>query len=299
LSDQKREFHFHMNRSDRYFLILVLLSCGLFLQPLGELLHAALTYDYYSHILLIPAVSAFFIYWIERQEIFRNERPCIRGAAPLFALSAVLYWIALRYLATSTDVYLSLAILAVVTFWMAGFLLAYGLGSFRAATFPLLLLLLVVPLPEFLLNKIIHVLQQGSADTSHVLFTMVGVPVFRDGFFFTLPGLTVEVAEQCSGIRSSTALFILCLVVGHVTLRSASRKAVLLVSAIPILIFKNAVRIVVISLLSAYVSRDFLTGTLHQSGGVLFFLLGLILLVPILRLLEKSEHRRSPETEEA
>ena len=288
-----------MKRRDLYFLFLVALSFGLFWTDLNMLVSQALQYDHYSHILVVPVISACFLYWFDRKKIFQNVRPCLRGAALLLGLAAGLYWFAQRHSSVSPNGYFSLTILSVVLFWMAGFLLVYGPQAFRASAFPLLLLLLVVPIPESVLDKIIYALQQGSADVSYVLFSMTGVPVFRQGFFFTLPGLTIEVAEQCSGIRSSIALFILCLLIGHLFLRSASRKVALIVAAIPILIFKNAVRIVAISLLSAYVSRDFLTGSLHQSGGILFFLLGLLILIPIIRLLERSENQQARGTGEA
>lgn len=279
-----------MTRNDFYCSLLVVLSFGLFWTDLSTLVSKALKNDYYSHILVIPGISAFFIYRIMRNKIFQNVRYCLKGGALPFGFAAVLYWFAQRHSPLSASGYFSLTILAIVLFWMAGFLTVYGPPAFRVAAFPLLLLLLVVPLPDFAVAKIIYALQQASADVSYILFTMVGMPVFRDGFFFTLPGLTIEVAEQCSGIRSSIALFILCLLIGHLFLRSASRKVALLISVLPILIFKNAVRIVTISLLSVYVSRDFLTGPLHRSGGILFFLLGLVVLIPVIQVLEKSEN---------
>jgi len=285
-----------MKQRDLYFMLFVTLSFGLFWTPLSTLVSQALQYDHYSHILVVPVISTGFIYWIDRNKIFQNVQPCLRGAALLFALAAGLYWIALPHSAVSTSGYFPLAILSIVLFWMAGFLLFYGPQAFRASAFPLSLLLLVVPFPEFVLAGIIHALQQGSADVSYVLFSITGVPVFREGFFFTLPGLTIEVAEECSGIRSSIALFILCLLIGQLFLRSPSRKVILLMAALPILIFKNAVRIVAISLLSAYVSRDFLTGTLHHSGGILFFLMGLLILIPVIRVLEKSESQQTRRT---
>ena len=280
-----------MTRSDLYFFFWLVLSFGLFWPDLSTLVRDALAYPHYSHILAVPGMSVFFIYGLDRKNIFQNVRPCLPEGALLVGLAGGLYWLAQRQSLASGSTNFSLTIVSVVLFWMAGFLMVYGRQAFRLAAFPLLLLLLVIPLPEFVLARVIYALQKGSADVSYVLFAMVGVPVFRDGFFFTLPGLTIEVAEECSGIRSSTALFILCLLIGHLFLRSSSRKVALLVSALPILIFKNAVRIVTISLLSAYVSRDFLTGWLHQSGGVVFFLLGLAILVLIIRLLEKSESK--------
>jgi exosortase/archaeosortase family protein len=94
--------------------------------------------------------------------------------------------------------------------------------------------------------------------------------VLKQGFILRLPTLDIEVAKQCSGIRSSLALLITVLIVGNFVLRSAWRKALLVLSILPILIFKNGVRIVAVSLLSIYVNRRFLHEWLHTSGGIVF-----------------------------
>jgi hypothetical protein len=66
-------------------------------------------------------------------------------------------------------------------------------------------------------------------------------------------------------------------------------KISLAVSIIPLALLKNALRIVVITLLGIYVDRGFLTGQLHRNGGIVFFLLSVSLLVIELRLLQRCE----------
>jgi exosortase/archaeosortase family protein len=83
------------------------------------------------------------------------------------------------------------------------------------------------------------------------------------------------------------------LILGELVLRSAWRKAIWVLSIVPILIFKNGVRIVTLSLLTIYVDPGFLHGWLHMSGGILFYLLGLAILFPILNALRTSE--RGPD----
>ena len=104
-----------------------------------------------------------------------------------------------------------------------------------------------------------------------------------------MPGVTIEIAKECSGIRSSVALVITSLLAGHLFLRSSWKKAVLTLTTVPLLIVKNGIRIVTLSLLSIYVDPGFLTGGLHRDGGILFFFLALALLTPVLWLLQKSE----------
>ena len=74
---------------------------------------------------------------------------------------------------------------------------------------------------------LISILQKGSADACYALFRLIGVPVLRNGFRFALPGVEIEVAEQCSGIHSGLSLFIAGLLAEYVLLRGAWKKALL------------------------------------------------------------------------
>jgi exosortase/archaeosortase family protein len=74
-------------------------------------------------------------------------------------------------------------------------------------------------------------------------------------------------------------------------LRSWWSKGLLVLFTVPVVIFKNSVRIVVISALGVYVNRAFLYGDLHRRGGLLFALLGLLILVPALAVLQRAERR--------
>ena len=64
-------------------------------------------------------------------------------------------------------------------------------------------------------------------------------------------------------------------------------------AAVPLLIIKNGLRIVTLSLLTLYVDPGTLTGSLHRQGGVAFFLLTMALLAPVLWFLQNSERRRA------
>ena len=280
-----------MSRRTAYFLVLCLLSIVVFWLPLTNLVGLSLQYEHYSHILLIPLVSVWLIY-VARKSIFLHVQYSLGVGTVLLLVGLTMYSFAQsNFLLWSESDSLSASIVSIVVVWMAGFVLCYGTRAFRAATFPLSFLLLVVPIPTPLLDKIILMLQKGSAEVAFELFRLATVPVFREGFIFALPGLNIEVAKECSGIRSSTALFVVSLLAGHLFLRSAWGKTALALSILPVLIFKNGVRIVAISSLAVYVDRGFLTGWLHKSGGILFFLLGLAILAALLRLVQESEKK--------
>ena len=117
--------------------------------------------------------------------------------------------------------------------------------------------------------------------------------MFRRGFQLSLPGADIKIAEQCSGIRSSIALFITALLCGQIFLRSGWSRLSLALLAIPVAIFKNAVRVATISYLGAYVDVAFFYGRLHRYGGLPFSLLALAILLPVLFALHKFESRHT------
>jgi exosortase len=268
------------------------LTLAAFWAPLSTLIRLSFQREEYSHILLLPLVSA-SLFFLERRRIFSHVETRWAAGSGLLVAGVLFYWFGRNLAAAaSQNDQLAIAIFSVVIIWVGCFVLCYGLRAFRAGLFPLLFLFWMVPIPDFLLDRIIVWLQVASAEVSYAVFLLVGVPIFRTGFVFELPGVSIEVARECSGIRSSLAMLITSLLAGHLFLRSGWTKAVLALATLPLLVVKNGIRIVSLTLLSIYVDPGFLTGRLHRSGGFLFFLIALMLLALALRLLQKSEKPR-------
>jgi len=263
-------------------------------KALATLAFFALHEESSSHILLIPLISVYLL-WTERKRISKSLRTGAIHPASLVLAGAflILLFILERFLAANAS-HLPAAIFVLVVAWLGTFTMFYGIPAFRAAAFPLCFLFLMVPLPEPVLARTIYLLQSGSTDIAYFLFHAVGVPVFRQGFFLTLPGVIIEVAKECSGIRSSLALFVTCLLAAHLFLRTPWKRLLFVLLAFPLALIKNGIRIVTLTLLSIYVDPSFLTGNLHHKGGFVFFLLALAILAPVLLLLEKSERIHGP-----
>jgi exosortase len=275
------------------YVAFVLVSGLAFLRTLIALVHYSLGNESSSHILLIPLV-AFFLLYLERQTIFSITRASVASGSALALGGVVLFWLArLPPVPQEGNWLLSLQTLSVVLVWMGGFLICYGFAAFRAAAFPFLFLLLMVPIPDVILDRIILALQEGSTEIAYLIFQAVGIPVLRHGFLLTVPGVTIEVAKECSSIRSSIALFITCLLAAHLYLRTGWKMLLLVVLCFPLSILKNGVRIATLTLLSIYVDPSFLTGKLHRDGGFVFFFLALLLLWPVFLWMEKSDKPRS------
>lgn len=275
------------------FLAWVFATCLLFYRPLSAFVSYSLSNDNASHLVLIPLISAWIVF-LERDRIFGVLGSDVGRSAIFLAVGVLLGVFAFlagsRWSALNK---LSLYTLALITLWLAGFAFFFGVTSLKNAQFSLAFLILTIPIPDFILDKAIYLLQKGSAEIAAVLFDWSGVPVLRDGFVFHLAHVNIEVARECSGIRSSLALLILAILIAHFYLDTFWKQLVLVAVGLFVMILKNGVRIVTLTLLASYVDPGFLYGRLHREGGVVFFLLGLLLLFPVLWLLQRGERKAS------
>ena len=267
-------------------LLLLFAAVAWFWQPLVSLFSLTQQQEHYSHIVLIPCLSLYVLY-LERNAILASREWSPWLGSLVIGLGAWCYWSA--YAAIDQ---LSMTILALVVMCWGIFVACFGITLCRKVSFGLLLLLFMVPLPSFLLDAVIGFLQRSSAEATAVLFSVLGVPVFRQGFVFSLSNFSIHVAEECSGIRSAISLLIVSLVAGHFFLRSAWTKLGLVMVVIPLAIVKNAFRIFGLSLLANYVDPTFITdSTLHRNGGIPLFLLFLVVLLSLAWLLRRFEKK--------
>jgi exosortase len=245
-----------------------------------------------SQIFLIPFVTVGLLF-LKRKEIFRRAR-----FAVIPGVLTMLFGIAVMATAGNWGLQiegdrLALSTFAIIVVWFGGYLLFYGPSSFNAALFPLLFVLFSMPIPSIILQPTIDFLRRGSADMAYILLKLSGTPIHREGFIFVMPRMAVEVAEECSGIRSAISMLILSAIGGYMLLQTQWRRLALVCIAVPIMIFKNALRITTLSLLAVHVDPAFIESRLHREGGIPFFLVALVLIYPILMMLIRSERKQT------
>ncbi len=241
-----------------------------------------------SHLVLIPFVTAALIYQ-NRKSIFSSTQYAIGpGVGVITAGLALFVASRLPFLSQSADAR-SWMVGAMVVLWIGGFLLFYGPKAARAALFPLLFLAFTVPIPSILLDGATFCLKVGSTEAVNQLFALTQTTYFREGFVFALPAVTIEIADECSGIRSSIALVLTSLLAGEAFLLTTWTRVLLVMAVLPVAVLKNAVRIVGLTLLAQHVDPGYLTGQLHHEGGIVFFVLSLAVLAPVLAILRKFE----------
>lgn len=274
-----------------WFGALLLLSLLVAIRPLTSTFKLAFTNDEYTQILLVLPVSVAFIYmeWKSVRALVRRST----RLGPALLVSSLLIAASAKLLPTHTTagVQLALEMFALVSFWISAFVVCFGASVSRRLMFPLGFLYWIVPLPTMALDLIIRYLQEGSAAASRLLFQAAGVPHTQDGLQLTIPGLTVEIAKECSSIRSSLMLVVTTMVLAQIFLRSPLRKAIVVVLAVPLSVAKNGLRIFTIAMLGTHVDPGYLTGRFHHQGGIVFFAISLLVIFLALWILERGERR--------
>ena len=258
-------------------------------RSLTQLIAYAAEESLHSHILLVPLIAGYLIY-LQRDTLPRFCQTSPALAALPFAVGLIAFGAGLRLRPElSHGDFLSFCAFSYLSLLISGAILILGGRWMATIAFPIAFLYFIVPLPDAAVNWLETALKLASAEFTSVLFNISGSPVFRDGVVFQLPGITIEVAQECSGIRSSWILFITSLVASYVLLRSSWRRAAIMALVLPLAVFRNAFRIVAIGLLCIHIGPHMIHSIIHESGGPLFFGLSLVPLFLLLWWLRKGE----------
>ena len=250
--------------------------------------------DLHSHIILIPVVAAYLL------SLRWGSLPGAYRFSPVSALGPLVLGVAAWGVARglvpafgelSQNDQLAAYALAYVSFLWAGGFLLLGRRWMWAACFPLAFLMFLMPLPDAMAHSLEVASQSASAEAAAWFFKLTGLPHLRDGNYFQLPGINIEVAEECSGIRSSWVLFITSLVAAEMFLKSPWRRLVLVALVIPLGVLRNGFRILIISWLCVEVGPHMIDSIIHHRGGPIFFALSLVPLFLILWFLRRGEGR--------
>lgn len=265
--------------------------------PLFELFRYAYRSDVYSYILLMPFVTAYLV-WQKRRELAASLGSPSAGWVVFAACAALLLG---GYGIARTEVWqpsendaLTIVTLAFVCSLVAVCLYACGGAATRLLAFPLALLAVFLPpAPDVVLNGLTVFLQHASAEVAYGFLLVSGTPVLREGLVFHLGSIVLEVAEECSGIRSSLVLVITSLLAGHWFLQSPWKRAVLTFAVIPLGVIRNAFRIFTLAMLCEHIDPEMIHSAIHQRGGPVFFALSLVPLFVLLWWLRRSERPRT------
>ena len=164
-------------------------------------------------------------------------------------------------------------------FWVGGLLLvSFGWKTGKHFWPGVLHLVYMLPLPDTLYYKMSAWLQLISSELGVWFLRLLAVPVFLEGNIIDLGVLKLHVAEACSGLRYLFPILSFSYIFAVLYKGPMWHKAVLLISAAPITVFMNSVRIAVAGVLAQHYGTDWLEGLTHFFEGWVIFISCILLL---------------------
>ena len=284
--------HLILRRQLKWLAVETVLLAVCFYRPLFDLLNFTVHDKLFSYIPLIPIISAYLI-WTDRKKFTTEVCPSRIGAAVAFCVGAaiaLIWWLGTRsgWEIESQD-YIALMTLSFLCFFWGACLALPGWKILRDAAFPIAFLIFAVPMPTSWVDGIETFFQYTSAFAAEMLFTVARTDCLRQGLQLNLPGFSLFVAPECSGIHSTLVLFITSLLAAYMFLRRTSSRLILALSILPLAILRNGFRIFVIGELCVHISPAMIDSPIHRKGGPIFFALSLIPLFLLLVFLRKRD----------
>ncbi|NOX32314.1 MAG: exosortase/archaeosortase family protein [Deltaproteobacteria bacterium] len=224
----------------------------------------------FSHGFLIPFVALYMV-WYKQNEIAQVS--CESSKTGLF----VIIFGMLVHIAGNIGAELFLMRFSMIITLSGIIIYYYGFKMFRQVLVPVAYLIMMIPIPSILWNKIAFPLQLFSASISSQAISLLGIPIFREGNILHLANTSLEVIDACSGLRSLTSLLALTAAFAFLAPLSTFKKWILFLSAIPIAVAVNVIRLTITGAMAAWISPDTAKGFLHDISGLIIFGAALIL----------------------
>ena len=240
------------------------------------------TNDNYSHGYFIPFISLYLVYEM-RNELRALKAPASNWGLPIMLLGLVQLIIG----KAGSEFFVQRTSMIVVLFGASLFLL--GRQHTKKTWFPITYLIFMVPLPAIIWNRIAFPMQLFASAVTERAIQLMGIPIFREGNILHLVETTLEVVDACSGLRSLFTMFALSAVLAFITKCSNIKKITLFLSAAPIAILINVIRLCLTAALASRYGEQVAHGFLHDFSGWLIFLMGLAMLLGVKTLLTKQK----------
>ena len=216
----------------------------------------------FEHAVLIAPISVWLIY--RKRFAFglarRNRLDACLGLLGL--LGAVIAFIIGKL--SLINALQQFALMSMPLFFVWGI---FGFATLRHLFFPLFFLILSVPFGEFMIPH----LQEVTADLTVMMLKLVGVPVYREGWYLQIPEGLFHVAEACSGIRFLFSTITIGLLIAHLEIRSRIKQAVFLVCLVVIPILANGMRAFIMVYIGHASNMEAAVGFDHLVYGWVFF----------------------------
>ena len=259
-------------------LFIFFLISALYFRVAAGLFRVWISSDENAHGLLLVTIS-FYLLFKHRKEI---ADIAIKSWLPgLFVLIAAIFLFLAGHIAV--EYYLQRCSLVVLLWGVIGYV--YGKRAFKIFFVPMLLLLLAVPLPQIIVNTLTLPLKSLVSSFSAEVLRLLDIAVLQEGNILVLPGITLEVVNACSGIRSVFALLVLAFLFSY-DMKSSLQRGLLVILTVPLAVFTNSLRITATGVLANNWNADTALHFYHDFGGWVIFVLSLVLLFGLKKLIQ-------------
>lgn len=238
----------------------IALLVAIYHETTASIIHIWRTSDTFAHCFLIFPISAYLIW--QRRAALARLLPCADWRAAI-ALAALGFGWLLGNLADA-KVIQQFALVGMIP------MLVWAILGWRVASeiaFPLGFLLFSVPFGEFLIPRLVDF----TADFTVGMLKLTGIPVYREGTFFSIPSGDWSVVEACSGLRYLIASITLGALYAYINYRSLLRRAVFIVFASIVPVIANGLRAYMIVMIAHLSDMTLAMGVDHFIYGWVFF----------------------------
>ncbi|MFH1061255.1 MAG: exosortase/archaeosortase family protein [Candidatus Omnitrophota bacterium] len=222
------------------------------------------TETYYSHGILIPIASLFFL-WQKKEDLAAVKITNNNAGIVLIIIGLLLHFcgvmIKLYFLSG-----ISLLIL------LAGLVLYFlGISMLKKVMFPIVYLIFMIPLPLVLISNIVLRMKLFAAQMATVTLNYIGFVAVRDGNVIKMAHSFLEVGAPCSGLRSLISLMAFGAAFAYLSSDSLIKKWIIFISALPIALAANVLRITLLGWVSEVYGMKAAQGWIHDFSGYLLF----------------------------
>ena len=252
---------------------------------LGRLILTWVNDQDYSHGFIVPLISCSLI-WRKKTELMTAKRQPHWSGFPVFIGGLLMLAAGI----VGAENFISRVSFMVV---ISGLILIfYGMKFFQLLLMPVAFLILMIPPPSIIMNRLTFPLQILASKLAFLMLYLFQVPSIREGNLILLPNITLEVVEACSGIRSLVALITLALVFSYFLHSRTVVRILFTLSVIPIAVISNAMRVAGTGMLAYYANPQLSQGFFHEFAGWIVFMVAVFLLLAESRLITCFTKRR-------
>ena len=262
------------------FFVLSLLA-ALYYRIVPDMVNDWLHDENYSHGFIVPIIAGYFLWqrWPDLKN--KNVAPSNLGLVVIVwgLLQLLIAWFGTEYFTMRSSL---IVLLAGMTLYL------FGCEVLKGMALPLGYLIFMVPIPYIFYDMVAFPLKLFVTKVSVAFLKIVGVVVLREGNIIMFPTTTLEVADACSGIRSLISLLAIAVAYSFVMKTSNARRWIIVLSAVPIAVATNAMRVIITGILAQWWGAKAAEGFFHEFAGMVVFALAIVMLVSIGELLKRT-----------